>query len=540
MKMSKRIAAMVLCLVLIISAFAGCGASGEQPDAASSSPASTAASSSADKPSENAEQLELSVALWDLQDGFNKEGAANDTIFNDLCKKLNITIKPIQMSWNDWNDKLQIWASSNQMPDITSGLLTSSLYNTLSKQGVLKAIPDDLNKYPNLQYELSLDSLQAKKVEGKFYMIPRGDMLNKDAPNMSRPIIYRKDWAEQAGFTEAPGTFDEYVAMVKAVQKQHPDAAGLSVNTKWYLGTVFLWSFPEASVDSAWVQENGSWIPVYASEKMYDGIKQLRQLYTDGILDKDFVIQKDADGVVKFQNGKSFSMFCGTNFQPTKFIEANPDATIEKSVGYMVPFVAPDGNRYTPNGLPYWSETYLSNKIDDKKLDRALQLLDYVSGEEYTVLKSNGIENVDWKMENGNAISLMSGDQTIQTKYPITDKFGWLGSWGVVTAASDKKVYSANAPTAQFDKLFNADYYNALKEHARPVPVNFDVWQLSTPAKDKADTLRNEAMDNLVKVIVGKDDPVKMWKEAIKGFDSKGLPEAIKETNAKAAEMGIK
>lgn len=539
MRKSRSIISVLVSLVLLVTVFSGCGSSGEKTEE-SSITTSADSSTAAETTTENAEKLELSVALWDLQDGFNKEGAANDTIFNDLCKKLNITIKPIQMSWNDWNDKLQIWASSNQMPDITAGLLTPSLYNTLSTQGILKALPEDLSKYPNLQYQMSLDALQAKKINGKFYMIPRGDMLNKNAPNMSRPIIYRKDWAEQAGYTKAPESFDEYVTMVKAVKKQHPDAVGLSINTKWYLGTTFLWSFPEASADSSWVQENGKWIPVYASEKMYDGIKQLRQLYTDGILDKDFVIQKDADGVVKFQNGKSFSMFCGTNFQPTNFIDANSGTSIEKAVGYIVPFAAPDGNRYTSNGLPYWSETYLSNNLDDKKLDRALQLMDYMSGEEYTVLKSNGIENVDWKMDNGKAVSLLSGDQTLQTKYPITDKFGWLGSWGVVTAASDKKVYSTNEPTAQYDKLFNADYYNALKEQAKPAPVNFDIWQLSTPAKDKADTLRTEAMDGLVKVIVGKDDPIKMWQDIIKGFDSKGLPAAIEEVNAKAAELGIK
>ncbi len=539
MRKGKSSISLLFCLVLFVSVFAGCGSSGN-PVTESSASASAESSTSAETSTANAEKLELSVALWDLQDGFNAEGAANDTIFNDLCNKLNITIKSIQMTWNDWNDKLQIWASSNQMPDITAGLLTPTLYNTLSKQGILKAIPDDLSKYPNLQYELSLDSLQAKKVDGKFYMLPRMNTLDKEAPNMNRPILYRKDWAEQAGYTEAPKTFEEYVTMTKAVMKQHPDAVGLSINTKWYLGTAFLWSFPEASVDSAWVQENGKWIPVYASEKMYDGIKQLRQLYTDGILDKDFVIQKDADGVVKFQNGKSFSMFCGTNLKPINFVDANPGTTIEKAVGYIVPFTGPEGKRYTPNGLPYWSETYLSNKMDENKLDRALQLMDYLSTEEYIVLKSNGIENVDWKMDNGKAVSLLSGDQTLEKKYPITSKISWLGDWQGVNATSEKKVYSSNEPTAQYDRLFNGDYYNALKKEAVPVPVNFDIWQLSTPAKDKADTLRTEAIDGLVKVIVGKDDPIKMWQDIIKGFDSKGLPEAINESNAKAAELGIK
>jgi hypothetical protein len=39
---------------------------------------------------------------------------------------------------------------------------------------------------------------------------------------------------------------------------------------------------------------------------------------------------------------------------------------------------------------------------------------------------------------------------------------------------------------------------------------------------------------------LGKGDPIAQWKEIVKGYDSKGVPEAIKEANDEAAKLGIK
>ncbi len=63
---------------------------------------------------------------------------------------------------------------------------------------------------------------------------------------------------------------------------------------------------------------------------------------------------------------------------------------------------------------------------------------------------------------------------------------------------------------------------------------------MSTPAKDKIGNLMNTAQDELVKVILGKDDPIAMWEKAVKSFDAKGLQEAVAETNAEAVKLGIK
>ena len=61
---------------------------------------------------------------------------------------------------------------------------------------------------------------------------------------MDRPIVYRKDWAAQAGFTSEPKSFDEFVAMIKAVQKQHPGTVGIAIKNKAILEHDISWKFP--------------------------------------------------------------------------------------------------------------------------------------------------------------------------------------------------------------------------------------------------------------------------------------------------------
>ena len=482
----------------------------------------------------------------DIKNGFDDPGAKNDTIFNDVQKKFNITVNPVQITWNDWQDKAKVWAASGQLPDIFPNAIAvdnPSLYASWAKQGVIKALPDDLSKYPNIAKIMKLPSVQPLKVDGKFYMIPRMTYNDSSDWVMDRQIVYRKDWAAQAGFTSEPKSFDEFVAMIKAVQKQHPGTVGVALQNKSFLNTIFLSSFPEMSNGKSWTNEGGKWMPSYASSKTVDGIKQLRQLYSEGLLDKDFGIQKEGDGFTKFMNGQAFitfgSSFFGNAANVDTFKKANPGVKVADAVGFMNIWPAADGNRYTFVETPYWSETFFSNKLDDAKFDRALQLIDYMASDEYDALAVNGIQGVDYKIEGDKAISLLKSDEALNKKYPITTGMGALASWRGGFQKSGKRVVDSNPDVAAWVSYDLATFVK-LKKEDKPAPINFDVMLMSTPAKDKLGAFYSGAQDDLIKVILGKDDPAKMWQDAIKSYDAKGLPDAIAEVNAKAKELGIK
>lgn len=64
----------------------------------------------------------------------------------------------------------------------------------------------------------------------------------------------------------------------------------------------------------------------------------------------------------------------------------------------------------------------------------------------------------------------------------------------------------------------------------KPIPTEFDIQTLSTPAKDKLSAINFD--DDFTRVILSKEDPVKMWHDILKVYDSKGLQQAIAEVTA--------
>jgi putative aldouronate transport system substrate-binding protein len=50
--------------------------------------------------------------------------------------------------------------------------------------------------------------------------------------------------------------------------------------------------------------------------------------------------------------------------------------------------------------------------------------------------------------------------------------------------------------------------------------------------------LRSVLQDDFTRVILGKEDPVKMWQTVLDGYKSKGLQQAIDEVTAEMAKIG--
>jgi putative aldouronate transport system substrate-binding protein len=92
---------------------------------------------------------------------------------------------------------------------------------------------------------------------------------------------------------------------------------------------------------------------------------------------------------------------------------------------------------------------------------------------------------------------------------------------------------------AALQKL-QTDTFNKFKAEDKPTPVNFDIYLMSTPAKNKVSALSKNIEDDIIKVVLDKGDPVAQWKDIVKEYDAKGVQDTIKEVNAEATKRGIK
>jgi putative aldouronate transport system substrate-binding protein len=467
--------------------------------------------------------IELSVANWGIQDGFDDPNARNDTVFQALCEKFNITINPVQVTWGDWMDKARIWAASNQLPDIFPTDANLDEYTTWATQGVIKALPDDLSRWPAIQTTMSQPSVRPLAIDGKFYKYPRMAKASADDWVLDRTLRYRKDWLEQAGYTQPPQSFEEFVTVTKKVLSQHPEAVGL-IASSHYMLYFMAGIYPEGMALKNWAKEDGLWKPVYATRGFAQGVAQLRRLYAEGILDRDFAIGSNRD----YNAGQAFSYVSG-------WLQISPLLNLQDTTALMDVWPAPDGNKYYLGETPYWAETMFSARTSNEKFERILYLIDYMSTEDWLLQRYNGVLNVDYRIENGRYISLLPADQTLAKKYPITNVIYQLGAYGEWLPYVGKTVVPADQDAA-YVQQYNIDYFNHRKATAKPMPINYDIYLMNTPSKTK---LEGEIMNDLIRVITGTGDPVAAWQEVIRGYEPLGLTDAINEVNTKARQLGI-
>lgn len=523
--------------VLIVAAMVLAGCSGNSKGEVTS-PTTTAAAASGD--SAAAKPYEISVAVWDV--GTNLTDPATDKLLKTVEETTNLVFKAQAVTWNDYKEKFNLWAASDALPDmfVTDFRLTPTV-DTWVKQKRLKALPEDLSAYPNLQKIMELPDVKPLAIDGKFYFVPRLTKLSSDEYATERGYIVRKDWMEKLGI-ETPVTFEQYDAMFQAFVNDDPDGngkkdtIGMTHNFSDVLGTTLALGSSVPNI-KGWVEEDGKWIPSIGSKGMADYLVKFKQLYDDGSLDQDFALLKTNDGTDKFAQGNVGALAIQTSDSSLfkvkqKWEKANPDKVFEDSITILPGWTAPDGNLYRFYQSTAYSDIYFSSKVSDEKLDAMLKFIDYNLSEEGKDLYSFGFEGEDYKKENGEAVPAET-----RVDYPSYKFFTYLNGVG----------HSREVPRAIRAKLYGEqlvdlsyDMYDKLLSEAKPIPINFNVELINAPAKNKFQSVINTYIDDITKIILDKKDVKAAWDEQIKVYEGKGMLEAIKEVNDIVAAEGIK
>ncbi|MFB9274651.1 hypothetical protein [Cohnella cellulosilytica] len=549
MKRTKFLALIGLSAALFLSILSGCSGGAKSGGNAASSP--SAAGSSASGPADPlAEHMDISVSWWGIGVGFEPR----DEVLQKLENDFNVTFKPVDIGWDNYKEKSQVWAAAGQLPDIITHSITSdtpAIYNEWVSQQLIHALPDDMSAYPNLSKVFEIEGVESIRRDGKLYAIPR---MTFPTDRMwavwavDGAVYVRKDWMEKLGI-EDPQSFDEFKAMLKAFVEQDPDGnskndtQGIVMNTFGYFKNVFSATFPEFG-NKGWLKEDGKWIPFYASSKMDEVLRQARALYKEKALDPDFAVAKAGERNQQFYQNKAGALALTTNGVfgasgvKAEWEKNNPGLNFYDHVKILHPWADENGVKYRNVNSPWWSESMINAEVDDKKLDRILRIYDWLLSSEGKELFDYGIEGKDYTKNADGTYTItrpMDGDQFIDLKkyYPSMDIISQLAAWRNAAILEDNE---ANRAAFGDDSVeFVKNELKWMEDNTQPIPTAFEIYTMSTPAKDKLSTINFD--DDFTRVILGNDDPVEMWKTVLKGYESKGLNQAIEEVTAEMAKF---
>ncbi|MFF2479394.1 hypothetical protein [Paenibacillus sp. NPDC058071] len=539
MKKMKFLASVGLSSALILSLLAGCG-SGNKAENINQS----AEGSSVDGPYK--EHMNISLSWWGIGVGFEP----HDDVVKKIESDFNVTFKPIDIGWDNYKEKSQVWAASDQLPDIITHSLTSdtpAVYNEWVNQDLIKALPEDLSAYPNLKDAMQTEGIDGIKRDGKLYAIPRMTFPRDDmwaVWAVDGAVFVRKDWMEKLGISD-PQNFDEFKAMLKAFAEKDPDGnnkndtTGIVMNTFGYFKNVFAPTFPEFG-NKGWVKEDGQWKPFYTSAKMDEVLRQARALYKEKALDPDFAVAKAGESNQKFYQNKAGALSFATNSVfgssgiKAEWEKNNPGLNFFDHVKVLHPWADANGVKYRNVNSPWWSESMINANVDDKKLERILRIYDWLLSPEGKELFDYGIEGKDYTKTSDGTYTITRPEGTdLKKLYPSMDIVSQLAAWRNAAILEDNAANRAafGDETVQFVQ----DELKWMKENTEPIPTAFEIYTLSTPAKDKLSTINFD--DDFKRVILGNDDPVVMWKEVLKGYEAKGLQKAIAEVTEAMAQF---
>ena len=485
--------------------------------------------------------MEVSIATWNIGDAITTK---TDPVRDHFYKKLNITVKPYQMTWGDYQQKISVWAASKNLPDMTcSDTAFTDNFNKWVNGKVVAQIPDNLSAYPNLNKTLLVNKTQAdmyKAADGHYYGIPKVQTPKAESGIMNVEMMMRKDWAAKVGVTTAPTTLDQFIDVVKKIQASDPDGNGkadtvgvTAYSFPWFTAT--LYGADPASVNGyQWTWKDGKLIHSYNDDNFVKVAQALNKMYKAGIVDPDLPSLKGEEGRDKFKNGKAAVYAHSNNSAGVENIESSTLGK-GKSINDVVMNVYPfqnetDGKYYYNPATIYWSETYLKYGMSSEKMDTCLALLDYMLSDEGHSYLAYGIPNVDYTKDASGTVTMKSDPSTLTKKYPFMN-IGNLAFWTGYYEETNP-VYSASVK-----QVVNDNYTWAKQVNAQPYDLPI-VSGLSYPLKSKDTATAQNYQSDLITLM--KADNVDAAVAQIREkYKKAGNDEIEKQLNAAAKKAGI-
>lgn len=380
--------------------------------------------SSADKKSAeggasgDGKRVTLKVELFDRGKTPSQYTISNNFISQMIQKNFgdpnNIDVQFVPVQRSEEVTKLNVlMASASDVPDIVF-VYDSSVFYRYAQQGGLTDVGELINQHgPNLKKFLGEDTLKFGQVEGKQFAIP-----GKRAITARYSSFIRKDWLDKLGLPE-PKTTDELYTTLKAFKEKDPGKMGsknipmgMALAPASYEPLIYSFIKPIAG-DKTYAQRYE--LPLHEGFK--ESMQFLNKLYNEGLISKDFSLDKDKTQLGKdVANGNTgfFSEDVDSIFWPEASYDLlkknKPDSNLVPVDAYTNANAGGKHikSRYGSNGM------YIMIPKSSERAVEAIKYLDWMaSGKNLTAIY-DGVEGENYKLVDG--IPVAKADATQEAK----------------------------------------------------------------------------------------------------------------------------
>ena len=494
--------------------------------------------------------------ILNLKNVYFEQWKGEDNYTEILNNQFKVKIKASNYSYSSWDTQVGTAVNNNNMTDTIQYNLKhynfGSSYEKWVGLGLLKPLPDNMSKWPNLQKMLDgISNLNYLKFNGKLYGIPIANDIDNSAKDFSNmTYVYRRDWAKQLGKYKEGDVytweeFNDLLAAFKAniVTLSGTDKADVLVDEAWGFPSVanFYKNAPHCyAKDSA-----GKAINAFTSPEYLTGIRVAQKLVASKIYSPDQGNWKEEEGdaTSAYLGGKAAVLYDNFSFSNylklrTNFKSQRKPASLEalNDGTAFLKVIGPDGKYALENTENWFSMTMFNHKISDTKMNKILDILDYLLGEDGTRLAIYGQKDYDYTLDANGKVVLneMTWEKNVNTgEYaPKTNGAKYLRY--MVTLGNDTKAYDPYTDQTAYQVFTNwNNEMKAAKEanKLRIVVEPADICWMSTEHKNKRTKANLDAAKKLVSSYCYGDITETKYISDVE--DLNGYKTAIDEINAK-------
>ena len=502
--------------------------------------------------------------ILNLKNVYFDQWQGEDMYTDIINEKFGVTIKASNYAYEDWDTMVNTAINGNNLTDTIQFNLKAynfgSTYESWVDFGMLKPLPDNMSKWPELKKMLDgISNLDALKINGKLYGIPIANDINNPQKDFSNfTYVYRRDWAKQIDelnktkpdyvpvYKEGDVyTWDEFTRLCDAFNTNLKTLSGMAqasvlVDEEWAFPSVtnFYKDAPHCYAKDA----DGKAIANFAGEKYLAGLE----------VAKDFVSGKKiySQDQFNFAANKANQLYLGgqaailyDNYSLANYIKLRklfkesqkntPGFNLDDGTAFLK-IKGPDG-KFALEGTENWfSMTMFNADISNKKQEKILDILDYLLTEEGTRLAIYGKQGYDYDIVDGEVVlNEMGWEKDSMTGQYATKTNGAKYLRYMATLGNDTKSYD---PFTELDayNLLNAwqEEMKAAKAagELRVVQEPADISWMSTPSKnDKTEGLLADANTAVLKYCFDK----KSFDDYKKEFENNNWKKVLSEINAK-------
>jgi putative aldouronate transport system substrate-binding protein len=375
------------CALLLVAAMTvtGCGSKTTETKDDAATPtgeASTTTEAAADTTAEaTGEVQEINVMVWDRGNAAPGTTATDNALTKYIQEQVlaacNVKVNYVAVPRSGSDDKLNIMMAGGTAPDIVF-TYSQSLYSSYAVNDGLADLTSAYAANGETIKSTIGDIQYMGELDGKQYAI----MKRRGTQNPRHTSYIRKDWLDKLGMS-VPTTKEELIAALRAFKEKNPGnvedvipwAMGGTVDTeKFYLNFIGSYATELSEKDSYVYSEQ---FKIFAPGAV-DGLKQMNQLYSEGLIKKDFATDTTTDIYKQDMSSGNVGFTLDDN---TNIFDYIPVAqTVVPDVNYVpvLCFDTPEGNYINPTE-PLYGMFIMVPATSSDKVDACMKYLNWLA-----------------------------------------------------------------------------------------------------------------------------------------------------------------